>query len=169
MSSNWQVINDRTYDTEFKSKVSSKDLFNKLHTKTVAVQFSCNKLCERVFRTGTFRGYDYNSRNMVSNNHLNSSFFDHYHYFRTDIDAEGSRKIFFITQPYLNDEECKEAWQQYMEEEEKIVRYISRPYEKPVLECLVLGKENSFYYPNNTNLVIIGLKEDIEDLKANWA
>lgn len=162
MSITWKPINTFSFSPE-----SSRELFNEFCDNLGIEHFMKSSFHERVFRTGTFRGYDYNTLYGPTNKSMTIPFCDHSYYFRTKKDANGQRTTYFVSQPYLNEQECKGEWVKFLAEEEKIVSSIkigNPNYKAPLLECVILGKDKSFYYPNNTNLVIIGRKEDIQKL-----
>lgn len=170
MNRYWTKISDNPLNQKAIgcSGKSSLILLKWLCEKLDAKRFSRNGFHERIFRHGTFAGHDYNGSSITGNRYMGHPFQDHSYYFKTDNDVIGMPKIYFVTQPYLSDEECMDLWRQYLLEEERIINYIpvNKNYKRPELDCLILGKDKSFYYPNHTNLVIISHAEDIKELKG---
>lgn len=150
----------------------SRDLYEWL-CKLLNVSKCCEKgFCERIFRRGTFAGYDYNKNTLIHNKCMTYPFNDHGFYLKSGTKTEGNQKIYYITQPYLTSEECFKSWEKYLTEEQNIEKLLNsikpfgspRYFKSPDLGCIILGKEMSFHNPNGTNLVIIGLVEDMKDI-----
>jgi hypothetical protein len=166
MSTTWQSVNKFDFAPN-----ESPALFKQLCDYLNLEQYTQSHFHERLFRHGSFRGYDYDSSYFPSNKIMSYPFSDHSYFFRSKKDRVGNRTIYFVSQPYLDDAECQSMWKAYLDEEEKIIQKVTNykhNYKAPVLDCVILGKQKSFHYPENTNLIIIGLASDIQNYKTSY-